>query len=209
MNIIAPNNPGLTVSQHGLLISRQLSYEEWIEMLEQAKHAKSSYLNILSDITSYGRRCFGDDRVNEAIEQLEFDLSDATKAEVISRVGLEQRTTHNLSSEHAYIIGKFVETDADREKWSGLCNEYSLTAHELKKSIEKGEVIRADEISEKSGHTEGISTVQAVHFSFLKWQRQFKDPKEILKLPKGEREKILKQLTPIIQLAADIESSIN
>ena len=86
---------------------------------------------------------------------------------------------------------------------------FNLSAFELKKSIEKGEVIRGDEISANSGHSEGIPSVQAVHFQFLRWQRQFKERSTILRLPKKEREKILTQLTPMVELAAEIEASLS
>jgi len=209
MQIISPTTEGITVSKHGLEITRQLSFGEWREILHSAKSAKSAYLSILSDITSYGRKNFGDELVNEAIEQLEFELSDATKAEFIGRIGLEQRRLHNLSSEHAYVIGRLVDDSDKREEWAALCCEHNLTAFELKKSIERGKIVRQAEISDQSGHSEGIPSVQAVHFQFLKWQRQFGESDKILKLPVTEREKILTQLTPIIELAAAIESSLS
>jgi hypothetical protein len=208
-SLIDTGNQGLTVTEHGLQIKRQLSAEEWKDLLTQARRAKTSYLSILSDITAYGRRTFGDDFVNDALEQLEFELSDATKAEAIALVPLASRALYDLSSEHAYILGTLLHDDAERMKWAAACQEHSLTAFELKKSIEKGAVTRQAEITERSGHSDGIPSIQAVQFQFQKWRRQFPDAAAIRKLPVKEREKILQNITPIVELAAELEKSLS
>jgi hypothetical protein len=209
MEIITPTSPdSLRLTQHGLHITAPLSYEDWLQLLASARRAKDCYLSILSDITAHGRQQFGDDAVNAALEQMQFDLGESVKAEFIALVPIEQRAEHDLSSEHAYVLGKFLDTPEARAEWAAKCREHMLSAFELKKSIEKGEVIRGDEISANSGHSEGIPSVQAVHFQFLRWQRQFKERSAILRLPKREREKILTQLTPMVELAAEIEESL-
>ena len=204
-SLLATN--GITLTEHGLQITRILDWDEWRGLLTQARRIKKTYLSVLSDITDYGRRNFGDEPVNEALEQLEFEMSDATKAHVIALVSHDQRTRFDLTSEHAYVLGHLLETVPEREKWAALRQQHSLTAFELKKSIEKGEILRESEIRDASGHGEGIPSVQAIRFQFEKWQRQFPDRGTILKLPKPERRKILELLNPIVELAASLESS--
>ena len=206
-SLLAPDAPGIHLTAHGLQITRTLDWNEWRELLSQARRIKKTYLSVLSDITDYGRRNFGDDPVNEALEQLEFEMSDATKAHVIALVGLDQRAKYDLTSEHAYVLGHLLESPEERTKWAALCQKHTLTAFELKKSIEKGSVIRESEIRDASGHGDGIPSVQAIRFQFEKWQRQFPDRSHILKLPKPERRKILDLLTPIVELAASLETS--
>jgi hypothetical protein len=198
---------GYTLTEHGLHITRTLAWDEWRELLSQARRIKKTYLSVLSDITDYGRRTFGDEPVNEALEQLEFEMSDATKAHVIALVGIAQRTKYDLTSEHAYVLGHLLDSPGERDKWAALCHQHTLTAFELKKSIEKGAVTREAEILANSGHGDGIPSVQAIRFQFEKWQRQFPDRAHILKLPKPERRKILDLLTPIVELAASLETS--
>ena len=205
--LLAPEGSGFNLTEHGLKITRLLSWDEWRELLSQARRIKKTYFSVLSDITDYGRRTFGDDPVNKALEQLEFEMTDATKAHVIALVGYARREKWNLSSEHAYVLGHMLEDTPERDKWAAICLEHSLTAFELKKSIEKGEVIREAEIRETSGHGDGIPSVQAIRFQFEKWQRQFPDRAAILKLPKLERRKILDLLTPIVDLANSIQTS--
>jgi len=206
-SLLSPATPGIHLTAHGLQITRPLDWTEWRELLSQARRIKKTYLSVLSDITDYGRRTFGDDPVNEALEQLEFEMADATKAHVIALIGLERRAKYDLTSEHAYVLGHLLETAEERDHWAVICQKHNLTAFELKKSIEKGEVIREAEISANSGHGDGIPSVQAIRFQFEKWQRQFPDRAHILKLPKPERRKILDLLNPIVELAASLETS--
>lgn len=208
-SLITPGAPGLALTDFGLEITRNLDFTEWRSLLVQAKRAKSSYLAVVSDIVAYGRREFGDDPVNSALEQLEFDLSDATKAEIISRMSLADRTLHGLSAEHSYVLGLCLRTPEEREKWARKCAEHGLTAFELKKSIAAGEVLRIADISAAAGHSEGIPSIQAVRFQFQKWQRQFADSTAVLRLPKPERRKILDLLCPMVQLAAELEASLS
>jgi hypothetical protein len=206
-SLLAHQGTGFTLTEHGLRITRQLDWDEWRGLLSQARCIKKTYLSVLSDITDYGRRTFGDPPVNEALEQLEFEMSDATKAHVIAMIGYDRRVKFDLTSEHAYVLGSLLETTAARDKWAALCLQHTLTAFELKKSIEKGEVIRESEIREASGHGDGIPSVQAIRFQFEKWQRQFADRNAILKLPKAERRKILELLAPIVELAGCLQTS--
>lgn len=208
-NLLIPESPGLDLTHHGLKIQRLLSFEEWQSLLAQTRQVKTTYLSILADITDYGRRHFGDEIVNNSLEQLEFEMSDATKSDVISLLGYDRREKFDLTSEHAYVLGHCLETEAEWDQWAALSKEHSLTAFELKKSIEKGEVIRDAEIREKSGHSQGIPSVQAIRFQFERWQRQFPEPGALLKLPTEERQKILDLLSPIVDLAASIETSIH
>lgn len=210
MNILslAPDDKGVRVTEHGLQINRQLSLDDWRDLLAQARRIKTAYLSVLSDITSYGRARFGDNLVNDALEQLEFEMSDATKAETIALIPLDRRVHFNLSSEHAYVLGSMLSEDSERDRWAAICQENSLTAFELKKSIEKGEILYAADITERSGHGEGMASIQAVQFSYQKWLRQFPEPAAILKLPPPERRKILDSLIPMVELASQLETSL-
>ena len=206
-SILSPAGNGFTLTEHGLQITRMLTWDEWRNLLAETRRIKKTYLSVLSDITDYGRNHFGDDQVNQALEQLEFEMADATKAHVIALVGYDQRARYNLTSEHAYVLGNMLDDTSERDKWAALSQQHNLTAFELKKSIENGAVIRESEIRDNSGHGDGIPSVQAIRFQFEKWQRQFSDRAAILKLPKPERRKILDLLTPIVEFAASLESS--
>jgi len=207
-NQLLPQADGISISEYGLEINRVLNFEDWKSLLSEASRVKRTYLSILADITAYGRTKFGDEAVNDALEQLEFDLQDATKAEVISLVNLDQRTRYNLTSEHAYILGSKLDSPEEREKWAQTVLKEKLTAYELKKSIETGEVTRKSDLDESSGRSDGIPSIQSVRFHWEKWERQFKDRNAILKLAVPERRKILDMLHPIIELAALVEKSL-
>lgn len=212
--LLDPKTHGITLTEHGLKIKRLLSKEEWQAMMVDTRRVKSAYLSVLADLTAYGRKTFGDDVVNEALEQMEFEMGDAVKAETIALLTHDQRTKYSLSSEQAYIIGKCCADETARIQWSKLCLEHRLTAFELKKSIEASAtskspiILREADIQEKSGHGEGIPSIQGVRFRFQQWQRQFKDPDDVLKLPAEERRTALEMLEPIVALAAKLEVSL-
>lgn len=208
LNILSPDT-GIDLTAHGIRINRLLDYDSWLLILSQLRCIKSTYLSAVSDVVTYGRQHFGDAKVNTALEQLEFELSDATKAEAIGLIDLDTRTRHNLSAEQAYVIATGCRTEEERENWAIVCEKNGLTAFELKKSIAAGKVLRKDEITSQSGHGEGIASVQSVRFQFEKLRHQFKDDSAVLRLPKEERMKILEQLSPIVEFAAKIEGSLS
>lgn len=203
------SNGYLTVTEFGLQIHRPLTWAEWQHMMKSLRTIKLAYGSALADLTAHGRQQFGDERVAGAMEQLEFDLSDANKAFAIAEIPLETRTVHRLTSEHAYILATCLEDlPGLREKWAAICAEHKLTAHELKHSIATGKVTRRDEIQAQHGTGPGINTLQSISFSLQRWEKSSGGEERILKLPEPEREKALQLLRPFVELAAKIEASI-
>ena len=198
---------GVQITEHGLRFTRLVSFDEWQEVMRSIKRVKRSYLCIFADAAAYGRKTFGDEAVNETIEQLEFDLQDAVKAHSISLISLDERNQYNLSPEHAYVLGTKLDDPKERTRWAALCEKHGLTAHELKRSIEAGKIIRAADMKEAAGHTGGIPTIQGVRFHFERWRRN-QGAEEILRLPVEDRRKTLETLAPIVELAAAIEASL-
>lgn len=212
--ILDPKKHGIQLTEHGLKIRRLLSLDEWKDAVASTRRVKSAYLSVLADLTAYGRKTFGDDVVNSELEQMEFEMGDVLKAETISLISHDARTKHSLTSEQAYAISKHCLNEASRLEWAQLCHKHDLSAFELKKSIEEsirtGDIIilRDADIVERSGHADGIPSVQGVRFRFEQWKRQFKEPGDVLKLPVEERRKALEMLTPIVAFAADLEKSL-
>jgi hypothetical protein len=202
------SNGYLTVTEFGLKIHRPLTWDEWGATMKGLRTIKLAYGSALADLTAHGREQFGDERVAGAIEQLEFDLTDASKALAIAEIPLEMRTAHRLTSEHAYILATVLTNPADRETWAAICAEHKLTAQELKHSINVGRVTRRDEIHALQGTGPGINTLQSISFSLSRWQTAAGGEERILKLPEPDREKALTLLKPFVELAAKLEASI-
>lgn len=200
---------GIIIDHTGIRIQRLLSLDDWRACMANTRKVKTTYLGIVADLMDYGRKNFGEDVVAAELEQLEFEMPDIMKASTISLISHDDRAKWGLSSEIAYVIGSLCKTPEERAKWAEICDKENLNAIELKRSIEAGEILRADDIKERSGHGEGIPSIQAIRFQYEKWARNGGDAARILKLPKSERVKILETLNPIVVLAASIEKSLN
>ena len=185
-----------------------IGYAEWKEVLGSLNQIKHTYLAAVADVAAYGRANFGDEKVNAAFEQLEFDLNDATKATAIGTISLELRTEYELTAEHAFLLSRLADGQ-EREKWAKLTNENQLTPLELKRSIEADKIVRQKDILEQSGHGAGINTIQGAAFSVRKWEKQMGGRDKIMGLPSTDRTKLLQVLQPVIELAATIEQSLS
>ena len=204
------SNGTCTATPHGLIIHRPLSKPEWMRLIKTLRDIKCSYLSYLADATRHGIEQFGREEVAQELEQLEFDLQDATKADAIAMIPLELRTKHGLSSEHSFILATCLDDDRERAKWAATVAREKLDPYELKSSIKAGRILRRAEIGEASGGgSGGIQTVQSVRFTYERWLRAAGDKNAILSKPAETRREILRQLEPMVELAAEIEQSLH
>lgn len=201
------SDSSITVTEHGAVINRNLSLEEWQNAMKEIRRVKHAYHAVLADLTGYGTEHFGEQTVADAMEQMEFDLDDSNKAAAISNLSLSFRTLYSLNSEHAFILSA-IKDDDEREEWAKKCKEHNLTALELKRSIQAGKIMRKEDLAKASGQGAGVPTVQAVRFQFERWCRAVGDKEKILNLPKPERRQLLTTLEPIIELAAEVQLSL-
>ncbi len=202
------SNGTATVTPYGLQIHRPLTWAEWQRHMASLRTVKCAYLSLLGDLTRHGIEQFGAERVSAEMEQLEFDLADATKADAIGHLPLDLRTRHQLGSETSYILATCIDSEKEREKWAATATREKLSAFELKASIEAGRILRREEIEEKNGHGPGIATIQGVRFQFDKWLRGV-DRQALLKKGPDEKRQLLATLMPFIELANEIEQSLN
>jgi len=199
----------VTVTSHGIRIDGTITLEEWKQLLGSLQSIRNAYHCALADTITYGQKHFGNETVSETIQQMEFDMADATKAIAIGTLTYDFRQKHPLTSEHYHVLSTLAEDPAAQTKWAGLAQKENLTALELKRSIEKGSLIRTADIQRLSGHGTGIATVQGVVFQFNAWQRKLGGTQAALQLPIQERSDLLDQLRPMVELAAALESSLS
>jgi hypothetical protein len=192
----------------GLIIDGEMTLEQWTEFLNTIHSIKSAYHCVLADHLNYGRNKFGIAAVAIALEQAEFDLADVLKAEAIGQLDFDFRDTHQLNSEHYFILSKLSD-DKDRTRWAKITAKEKLTPLELKRSIESGKVLRAEQIQDTSGQGSGLLTIQGALFKMQQWHVKMGGTESILKLPHQDRQDLLKLLTPAIELAAALEESLD
>ncbi len=206
LSLQLPSGKSFHLARCGLQIDADLTRDEWKSLLASLRAVKHAYHCSLADVIAYGQARFGIDDVALALEQLEFDLSEVTKAEAIGLLEFDFREKHQLTSEHYFILSRLDV--AGRTKWAKLASKEKLTALELKRSIEAGHVTRLAEIQANSGQGSGINTIQGVAFRMQQWEKSMGGTDKILHLPLSDRQNLLKLLTPTIELAAKLEQSL-
>lgn len=208
MSLITTSD-ALTLTEHGIRIHRPLTWEEWREVMSSLRTVKKTYISALADLTRHGREQFGDDQVAKALEQMEFEWSDASKAGTVSNLPLDLRSEFRLSSEHAYVLASRYPDDHEQQRhWAALTAKHDLTALELKTSIAEGRIVRQSDIEARAGHAPGIPTVQGVRFQFDKWSRSLGDLDTLTRKPTEEKKRILETLKPIVEFARQLENSL-
>jgi len=165
--------PGVHVTEHGIVFPEDLSREDWTTVLTTLKAIHDGYHAALADTIAYGTANFGEEVVQATCEQLEFPQADFNQARDISKipVGL-RKNAEGLTAEHFHVVGHtFGDDDIKQKKWIETASNLNLTPRELRRSIEKGEVIRDD--AKKTGRNSGgILTIQAITMTFSKWKEQ-------------------------------------
>lgn len=196
---------GADITRHGLSLRQDLSKEQWRSMIERLRLVKECYHTALSDGLRYGRNRFGDDFVNETIEQLQFPFADITHAESIGEVPRLLRETYSLTSEHYYILGLLFPGDTtSQELWAGRTVEHRLSPIALRRSIEAGEILTDEALKQRTGNGSGIPVLQAVSLPFTRWTRSIGGLDGVMRLSETDRLAIIEELTPIVNFALQL-----
>ena len=199
----------IRLSPQGLAIEGEMTLEQWTAFLNTIHSIKSAYHCVLADHLNYGRDKFGIAAVAIALEQAEFDLSDVLKAEAIGQLDFDFRDTHGLNSEHYFILSRKLDDDKDRKRWAKIASKEKLTPLELKRSIEAGKILKAEQIQDTSGQGSGLLTIQGALFKMQQWHVKMGGTENILKLPPEDRKSLLDLLLPAIELASALEESLD
>lgn len=199
----------IQVMPHGIQFLGKMTEEQWLETLGSWKRIKDIYHFGLADIVNYGQEKFGKEKVDAALEQLNFELSDIVHAEAIGQTTFAFRL-EGLSSEHYYVLGKeLAGAQKEQAKWATLAQKHGLSAFELKKSIESGKVIKRPEIDQSSGRNSGITNIEGITLQFERWERQVGGEEKILHDWDRElKERWLEKVRPIIELANKVQESL-
>jgi hypothetical protein len=185
--------PGVRMTANGLVFDKPLTIEEWKEVGQMLKAARTATLWWEADWMQYGKRSFN--FWEEALDQLEFDFVGG-KYDLLmnlAAVPLERRRP-GLRAEHYLFLTK-LPTVKEQDKWAKVAEVEKLTPMDLKRSIAQGEVVRGSE--ERQG---GMITIQDLAREFDTWHRyvESKDPIE-----NWSKEK-LRELLTVMKKMADV-----
>jgi hypothetical protein len=145
-----------------------LSYEQWREILRTARTIRRKAAIVVADCISIGIKKWGRKKVDEALEQLELEVTLVKTAVAINSVPHELRL-ENLDAEHYIELSRAQLPKAKAIRWARIASEQRLTPSQLRLSIVEGEVV--DRSAAKMLQT-GVITIHGIRQSFDVWYRR-------------------------------------
>jgi hypothetical protein len=148
--------------------SDDVSYEQWCEVLRLARTIRRKAAITVADCMLFGIKKWGRKKVDEALEQLELEVTLVKTAIAINSVPHELRL-ENLDAEHFIELSRAQLTKAKAIRWARVASEQRLTPSQLRLSIVEGEVV--DRAAAKLLQT-GVITIHGIRQSFDVWYRR-------------------------------------
>ena len=185
---------GIQLTDTGCRVPEETSWEDWKKGLQGFKWMLGKVKLGFADYQKFGRKKFGDEAVNEQLEQLSFDLHLVTDAMDISTIPEEMRYP-NLTSDHYKILARSGLKDAAKATWAKTASEGGLSPIQLKASIARGTVTPSTSVAKAQSH--GVVTIQGIAQEFQLWLKRLGGNGEILKMPLEEQMEIAKEIRQI------------
>lgn len=151
----------------GVEFHGEMTLEQYTQGMQMLRLASSGVQVWLADFLVQGRRLFGEERLQEVLEQLEFPEMEVNRAAGIASLPLGVRR-EGLTSEHYWVLAKSELNTAQQQRWSGLAVDHKLSAATLLRSIKEGKVV--DIAGGSSGSNKGgVATIQGFAAIFDTW----------------------------------------
>ncbi len=187
-----------------LILADDTTYEQWFEGLKAIKWYKDKLAIGFADYLAWGRNKFGPEKVDVAIEQLEFELSYVKAADLINMMPEEMRYS-NLTGDHYVELAKSDLPAKKKLQWARVASEQDLSPSQLKLSMIEGEVVDRAVARQLNS---GIITVQGIRGEFDMWVRRVGGLEGILAMEHASRLEILGELQPIVELAQGLRETV-
>lgn len=189
-----PTSGLFKITETGLQIAEDVSYEQWREILRTLKLARNKTDIWTADCIRFGNGKFGADKVSECLEQLEFEAVAVKTAIAINSVPDELRLPF-LKGEHFVEISRANLPREEQLHWGMLANDRRLTPSQLRLSIKEGEVI--DTAAARALNT-GVITIQGINQMFQVWQRRVGGLRGIHAMDREHQEDIIGELNEMV-----------
>lgn len=209
MDLVLSNNLKITLTSKGVVFPDDCPEDVWREALALLKSVRDGYHMALADTIAYGRDRFGDEKVAEVMEQLEFSQADFNMAANISRIPIGLRKNEDgLTAEHYHVVGHvFGDNEPAQKKWLAAAAKERLSPRELRRSIDAGQVVRSD--ATRTGRSSGgLVTIQGIMFTFDQWRRQVGGEESMLHWEEKDRRQWLEETRPFAELRKAVIESL-
>ncbi len=162
----------------GVEFRGDMTVEQFTQGLQLLRMASTGVQVWLADFLVQGRRLFGDERLQEILEQLEFPEMEVNRAAGIASLAAGIRRD-GLTSEHYWVLAKAELSPAQQERWATAAVDHKLSAVTLLRSIKEGKVVKAETTGGPS-RKGGVATIQGFAAIFDTWFKRVegRDPIE-------------------------------
>ena len=161
----------------GVEFRGDMTDEQFTQGLQLLRLASTGVQVWLADFLVQGRRLFGDERLQEILEQLEFPEMEVNRAAGIASLAAGVRRD-GLTSEHYWVLAKAALSPAQQERWAAAAVDHKLSAVALLRSIKEGKVLKAETTG--PSRKGGVATIQGFAAIFDTWFKRVegRDPIE-------------------------------
>lgn len=134
---------GMRATKTALILPDGMRPEEWAACGDYLQAAEKSLGVWKADWLSYGHANYEAEFVQSTLVQMEFDLKELERLELLGQVEPAHRH-QELTPEHFLVVAKRVEDPKERETWLSTAQIEGLTPRELQASIRANEVIHIE-----------------------------------------------------------------
>jgi len=194
----------LNTQTGGIEFSPDVSFEQWREVLRLAKTIKRKAAITVADCIAFGVPKWGAAKVDEALEQLEFEATFVKAAIAVNSVPRNVRF-ENLDGDHYVELSKAKLSKPQTVKWARIASEQRLTPTQLRLSISEGEVVdRAAARQQKTG----VITVQGIRQEFDIWSRRVGGLEGVKAMDMDHQVEIMEELSAICEFGFALNNHI-
>lgn len=212
-NALTMDGAPVRVTETGLCIDAELSFELWCEVGRRVGRVARTSLFLVGDWLVYGQDRWSAgqrfekmpdaqrERYIDAMKETGLELRTLMDAAYVARnVPYAQRRPH-LTFEHHKTVAK-VKDEAAREQWLDTADSQGLSTRRLRKSIMLGHVAQDHELRTTSH--EPLETHLLWIQRLIQWWSKVKDMPENLDMSREELETVLRDFEPVLQIIATI-----
>lgn len=207
LQIVSGETSGLfkvNAATGGVEFSNDVSYDQWREVLRLAKTIKRKAAIMVADCIAFGVPKWGADKVDEALEQLEFEATLVKAAIAINSVPKTMRF-ENLEGDHYVELAKAKLDKKSATRWARIAHEQRLTPTQLRFSIAEGEVV--DRTVAKQQQT-GIYTIHGIRQEFDVWSRRVGGLEGVKAMDMDHKVEIMEELEAICDFGFELNNHL-
>jgi hypothetical protein len=198
--------PALKWVDNGLAIPADTSKDEVAAILKNFSFWQNASAVALADVLAFASSKGYLDQLELVFAECGLTPTDVSRALAISDVPRGLRS-EKLSAEHYFVVARM--TMDQQTKWLAAAEKNSLSALELKRSIEAGRVLTKEEIAELSGKGSGIVNYHGIVNQWGRWSSKVGGVQGITAWPTPVLRQWLADVSPIVEAVEAAKAALN